>query len=126
MNTGTQNSISTIASTGAMRHACAVLRKRPAQRLIIWVAVFLKNELAVAKRSFQLMTARLHQCLVQGKSTTRLLSFVKNCLRWAKPFTFFKAHFTLTVQDKSCSVEITCAAIDVRMFNNNRVLNFYN
>ena len=43
-----------------------------------------ENELTVAQRSFQRMTARLHQRLAQGESTTRLVSYVKNWLRWAQ------------------------------------------
>ena len=83
MNTGTQNSISTIASTSAMRHAWAALRARPVKRVDYLGDRIAENELTVAKRSFQRMTARLHQRLAQGESTTRLVSYVKNWLRWA-------------------------------------------
>ena len=83
MSTGTQNSISTIASTSAMRHAWAELHARPVKRVDYLGYRIAENELTVAKRSFQRMTARLHPRLAQGESTTRLVSYVKNWLRWA-------------------------------------------
>ncbi len=83
MNTGTQNSISTIASTGTLRDTWQVLHARPVKRVDYLGYRIAENELTVAKRSFQRMTARLHQRLAQGESTTRLVSYVKNWLRWA-------------------------------------------
>ena len=79
MNTGTQNSISTID----MLHAWAVLHARPVKRVDYLGYRIAENELTVAQRSFQRMTARLHPRLAQGESTTRLVSYMKNWLRWA-------------------------------------------
>ena len=109
MNTGTQNIISTIASTCALRGAWQVLCARPGKGFDFLGDRISENELTVATRLWDRMSVKLHRLYEQGADQARPVQTLQHWIRWAKTGVSLKVKAlilkTTEILQNTCSVQ---------------------